>query len=89
VTRHQAIRNCSLWDRLASRARPATRAQTGESDEAGAILVLALVFLVAVSVIGLNAMALFGSLVFLPLFFQTSITYAWMIILGFISSLTE
>ena len=28
------------------------------------------VFLVAVSVIGLNAMALFGSLVFLPLFFQ-------------------
>ncbi len=51
MTRHQAIRNCSLWDRLASRARPATRAQTGESDEAGAILVLALVFLVAVSVI--------------------------------------
>src|SRR6202012_4726653 len=28
------------------------------------------VFVVAVSVIGLNAMALFGSLVFLPLFFQ-------------------
>ncbi len=28
------------------------------------------VFLVAVSVVGLNAMALFGSLVFLPLFFQ-------------------